>query len=96
MAARGANAKTAVEKKIAEAFGSDFIGVYDKKLYVWANDGGERVQIAINLTCPKTAIGEVEQVRTSNELNFEEMSSPMDMTKEERENIERLKRELNL
>lgn len=41
--AKGSNAKTAVQKKIAEAFGDNFIGEYDKKLYVWANDGGEMV-----------------------------------------------------
>lgn len=54
--AKGAVAKEKVEKKIAEAFGADFIGNFDKKIYVWANDGGERVQIAISLTCPKTPV----------------------------------------
>ena len=56
MAARGTIAKEKVEKKIAECFGEDFIGLYDRKCYVWANDGGERVQIAISMTCPKTPI----------------------------------------
>lgn len=54
--AKGANAKIVVENKIKEAFGNDFIGVADKKIYVWADDGGERVQIAISMTCPKTGI----------------------------------------
>ena len=45
--ARGSIAKESVVKKIAAEFGADFIGEYDKKVYVWANDGGERVQIAI-------------------------------------------------
>lgn len=54
--ARGANAKVEVIKKIGEAFGSDFIGEVDKKVYVWANDGKERVQIALALTCPKTFV----------------------------------------
>ena len=54
--ARGNIAKESVIKKIANEFGADFIGEYDKKVYVWANDGGERVQIAISLTCPKTPI----------------------------------------
>lgn len=96
MAARGANAKSAVEKKIAETFGKDYIGIFDKKLYVWANDGGERVQIAIALTCPKTVVGEVDAMRVSNELNFEKMSTPMDMSAEEKENIARLRRELGI
>ena len=54
--AKGSNAKVIVENKIKEAFGNDFIGVADKKIYVWADDGGERVQIAISMTCPKTGI----------------------------------------
>lgn len=56
MAARGSVAKENVIKKLAQAFGNDFIGENDKKIYLWANDGGERVQIALTLTCPKTFI----------------------------------------
>lgn len=40
MALRGAVAKETVTNKIAELFGDDTIGVFDKKLYIWANDGG--------------------------------------------------------
>ena len=54
--ARGTIAKENVIKRIQAAFGENFIGEQDKKLYVWANDGGEQVQIAISLTCPKTQI----------------------------------------
>jgi hypothetical protein len=54
--ARGATAKVNVENKIKEAFGTSFAGVADKKLYVWADDGGEKVQIAITLTCPKVNV----------------------------------------
>ena len=53
---RGAIAKRQVVDKLALAFGENFIGEYDKKFYVWANENGERVQIAISLTCPKTPI----------------------------------------
>ena len=52
--AKGAVAKTNVINKIAMAFGNDFIGEVDKKVYVWADDGGEKVQIALALTCPTT------------------------------------------
>ena len=54
--AKGAVAKQAVINRIAEAFGTDFIGEVDKKVYVWATENGERVQIAMALTCPKTPI----------------------------------------
>ena len=39
--ARGAEAKTRVIDAIREAFGNDFIGEIDKKVYVWAQEGGE-------------------------------------------------------
>ena len=54
--AKGATAKVNVTNKIAAAFGDDFIGEVDKKVYVWADDGGERVQIAIAMTCPKNPV----------------------------------------
>lgn len=60
MAARGTIAKQNVIQKMAEAFGKEFIGEYDKKIYVWAQDGGERVQIALSLTCPKTMINAMD------------------------------------
>ena len=56
MAVKGTNAKIQVENIIKEAFGANFAGVADRKLYVWADDGGEKVQIAITLTCPKTNV----------------------------------------
>ena len=52
--ARGAIAKQQVENRIRLEFGDDFVGSDGKSLYVWAEDGGERVQIKIALTCPKT------------------------------------------
>ena len=54
--ARGSTAKENITKRLAAAFGEDLIGEYDKKIYVWADDGGERVQIAISMTCPKAPI----------------------------------------
>ena len=57
MAIKGAIAKEAVIKKIAAAFGEDYLGEQDKKIYVQAYEGGEKVQVAISLTCPKNPIG---------------------------------------
>ena len=54
--AKGAIGKQNVIQKIAEAFGKDFIGEHDKKIYVWTQENGERIQIAISLTCPKVMI----------------------------------------
>ena len=60
MAAKGAEAKEYVAKKLKEAFGEDYIGEIDKKYYVWSREGGQRMQIAIAMTCPKTPVGNVE------------------------------------
>ena len=62
--AKGSTAKINVQNKIALAFGSDYIGEVDKKLYVWADDGGERVQIAIAMTCPKVQIDTPDAIDT--------------------------------
>lgn len=81
MASRGTIAKENVVRKIVEAFGNDYIGEADKKIYVWADDGGQRVQIAIAMTCPKVEIAAGQPAptgftNTSAGLNFEEMPLP--------------------
>ena len=99
--AKGTIAKDVVTKKIMSAFGADFVAEQDKKLYVWADDGGERVQIAISLTCPKTPIG-VSSV--SNGLDFETMIintqptgfQPAEISEVEQKNIEDLMAKLGL
>lgn len=57
MARKGEIGREKVKQAIIAAFGDDFAGEQDKKLYVWADDGGEKVQFAIALTMPKTQIG---------------------------------------
>lgn len=54
--AKGAIAKENVKKIIIESFGENYVGENSNKLYVWADDGGQKVQIAITLTCPKTNV----------------------------------------
>lgn len=54
--AKGAFAKENIKKKLAECFGDDYIGEVDKKIYIWQDDGGDRVQIALALTCPKIPV----------------------------------------
>lgn len=105
MAARGSIAKDAVIKRLMEAFGDDYIGEFDKKQYVWANDGGQKVQIAIALTCPKTNVGDAPAERASNVLDFENMSAAdvgsatrrnVEITEDEKAHIQKLMAELNL
>ena len=95
--ARGSIAKENVAKVLVEAFGKDWIGESDKKYYVWANDGGERVQIAIALTCPKNPVGAAVSP-TSNEIDFTAVPEKpvMEITPDEQAMIDKLKVELGL
>lgn len=98
MAARGQIAKNYVEDMIKKAFGKDFVGISDKKLYVVAPENGEKIQIAITLTCPKTpvAIG----ADSKDDYDFERDDSvakpQIEFTQEERDTVAELMRELGL
>ena len=103
--AKGAVAKENVTKILAEAFGSNFIGEYDKKYYVWAQENGEKVQIAISLTCPKVAV-EVSAAPITGDFNFEDDApavvvaaggfQPAEITDDERDKVRDLMKALGL
>ena len=101
--AKGAIAKEKVANKLAECFGKDWIGEFDKKYYLWSEENGERIQIAVTLTCPKNPVGQVSS--NSTELNFENMGEtkaspvnfqPAEITEDERENVRKLMEKLGL
>lgn len=99
--AKGAVAKEQIAKKMAEIFGADWIGERDKKYYLWANENGERIQIAINMTCPKTPVGETGATADSNVLNFEDGATadgetPIEITTDEKKNVADLMAKLGL
>lgn len=106
--AKGAVAKENVTKVLAETFGSNFIGEYDKKIYVWANDGGEMVQIAMSLTCPKNPIQVDTSITTSTgDWDFSDSpkvnttvavtnAAPAEISDEEKANIADLMAKLGL
>lgn len=54
--AKGNEAKSLVVEKMREAFGEDWIGESGGKYYVWSKENGQKIQIAIGLTCPKVPI----------------------------------------
>lgn len=99
--ARGSVAKESVVEKIKSAFGADFAGIDDKKkLYVWANDGGERVQIALALTCPKANV-DFGTNSSGGDLNFEDTPQQQEesvpqMGEDEKATLDRLMQELGL
>ena len=108
MAVKGALAKEAVTKKIAEAFGADYVGEVDKKLYVWSQENGEKIQIAIAMTCPKNPVGDVPVMDFSTDTGDFDFSGdasaatpptvfqPAAITAEEKANIASLMEKLGL
>lgn len=104
MAVKGTIAKDKVTKIIADAFGDNYIGEFDKKLYVWADDGSGKIQVSIALTCPKVYRG-VEET-TSPEMSFDDDDTPAaetasgykpaDITKEEQDTLADLMAKLGL
>ena len=103
--AKGAVAKQNVVNKLQAAFGADYIGEYDKKWYVWSQENGERVQIAISLTCPKVPV-EVANAPVTGDFNFEDDApatvvaaggfQPAEITEDERDKVRDLMKALGL
>ena len=103
--AKGTIGKQNVINKIKQAFGADFIGEYDKKIYVWTTENGERIQIALSLTCPKVPVA-ISDNPTTGDFNFEDDApnmvvaagayQPAEITKEERERVNDLMKRLGL
>lgn len=91
MAKRGEGAKNNVVKKIQEAFGEDFVGIKDKKIYVNAIDSpnNEKLQIAITLTLPKVTMDTVVET-----TNFED--NPTELSSADKRKVEDLKKILGV
>lgn len=103
--ARGNDAKELVINKIKEAFGDSFVGVFDKKVYVWSEEDGQKMQICLALTCPKTPVGDDSMVtipRGDGGINFEDEvvaaapSSATEISAEEQQKIADLMASLGL
>ena len=92
MAVKGNVAKDNVIQKLKEVYGNNFIGVIDKKVYIWEDDGGQKAQIAITMTCPKTNI---EAQEPSEPVVFFEQPE-VKMTEQEEETIQTLIQRLGL
>ena len=103
--AKGNIAKEAIVKKLQNVFGADWIGEYQKKYYVWTTENGERIQIAISMTCPKVQV-EVAATAPGGDFNFEDDApaapvvatgfAPAEITDEERNNIVEMMKALGL
>ena len=103
--AKGAEAKEYVAAKLAEVFGEDYIGLIDKKYYVCAIECGQKQQVAIAMTCPKTPVdtGATMTVPSASpNWDFEEtpvktvVKPQVEITQEEQQNIAALMARLGL
>ena len=101
--AKGAEAKEYVAKKLKEVFGDDYVGEVDKKYYVWAYEGGQKMQVAIAMTCPKTPVGEVANKNTeafdwsdSGSIVEPKKTAPVEINDDERDKVAELMRKLGL
>ena len=111
MAARGTEAKEQVMKKILECFGQNEAFVFDKKIYINTKENGEKVQVALTLTCPKVLISPdgvnaaPAKSAFSGGLDFESMGAatatpeafkPAEITPDEKETVVDLMSRLGL
>lgn len=102
--AKGTIAKTKIAEKIKNLYGTDYVGEANGKHYIYENDGGEKVQIAISLTCPKTPIGTVDMSSAFGDgMDFEATPVvaqttfiPAEITQEEKDNLADLMERLGL
>lgn len=98
--AKGQESKDNVKKKIIEAFGADYAGEYDKKLYVWTTENGVRSQVCLTMTCPKVFRGVEETTPTA--LNFDDdgdfptSTAATEISAEEKETLAQLMERLGL
>lgn len=95
--AKGSIAKENLIKRFATAVGEDFICEKDKKFYFWSTENGERVQVAVSMTVPKTP---VECNAPGGDLNFDTETptpaKPVEMGEDEKATLSRLMEELGL
>lgn len=96
MAAKGSIAKDNLIKRFATAVGADYLGTDDgKKFYFISTENGEKVQVAITMTVPKTPFAGAPV--DNGELNFEDTPRVMkEMDESEAAVLARLKEELGL
>lgn len=99
--AKGQTAKNNVIKKIQDCLKEDFIGIYDNKIYCWAQDDLERVQVAIALTCPKIYRGVEETEGGDYSWNDaatvdKKIPEPAQVTQKEQETLAELMAKLGL
>lgn len=92
--AKGTIAKNNLLERFKTALGSDFVGMDadNKKAYFWSMENGERLQVCITMTVPKTPLA----TPSTQEIVFTESSTPTPISETEQDTLNRLMKELNL
>ena len=102
--AKGNDAKEKFINKIISQNKDIYVGCFDKKHYFWSEENGEKMQIAISMTCPKIPVGEVS-IPTGGGLDFSAATptvvapaahEPAEISEEEKANIADLMARLGL
>lgn len=103
-AAKGNLAKENLIKKMSKCLPEGtYIGCFDKKYYFWSEENGEKVQVAISMTCPKSQVESVSVIKGGG-FDFSAPSTviaptkhePAEISEEEKENVQELMRRLGL
>ena len=97
--AKGSVAKDNLMKRFQDACGADYVGTEDgKKFFFWSTENGERVQVAVTMTVPKTpfAGGSGVAAAESNVIDFTGKASAVEMSSDERATLNKLMEELGL
>lgn len=97
--AKGVVARNVVEKTIQSAFGENYVGVDNKKIYVEAaDDSGELVQFAITITMTKTPIKRQDNDLT--DASVEEVADAprkaVELSEDEKKKVEDLLKKLEI
>lgn len=109
MAIKGNEAKEKIIHKIIDYLQDSYIGCIDKKYYFYEEENGEKIQVAISLTCPKTPVEINSSIATVTDakgnVGFDFEADPVatttpqkaaEITDEERNNIATLLQRLGL
>ncbi len=96
---KGDIARETVKNQIIKAFGDNYIGQRDKKIYVNAKDGpsGEIIQVAISMTIAKIQIGNfVEDGGGAFPSTTEQKPNSTELSDEDKSEVARLMKKLNI
>lgn len=94
--AKGATAKANLLERFKTALGQDFVGMDSdgKKAYFWSSENGERMQVCITMTVPKTPLNAES---TPQDIIFTDDVTPVSpIGADEQATLDRLMKELNL